>query len=52
MKSFKLNEEELRPYFELSQVKQGVFGLATRLYGITFKEKQRDSRLPSGCGCL
>jgi peptidyl-dipeptidase Dcp len=26
----------LRPYFELSQVKQGVFGLATRLYGITF----------------
>ena len=37
---FKLNEEELRPYFELSQVKQGVFGLATRLYGITFKENK------------
>lgn len=37
-KKFNLNEEELRPYFELSQVEKGVFGLATRLYGITFKE--------------
>lgn len=35
---FSLDDEELRPYFELSQVKAGVFGLATRLYGITFKE--------------
>ena len=26
----------LRPYFELSNVKKGVFGLASRLYGITF----------------
>ncbi|MBQ9640891.1 MAG: M3 family metallopeptidase [Bacteroidaceae bacterium] len=32
-----LNSEMLRPYFELSKVKEGVFGLATRLYGITFK---------------
>ena len=37
-KKFNLNEEELRPYFELKKVIQGVFGLATRLYGITFKE--------------
>lgn len=36
-KKFNLNEEELRPYFELSQVEKGVFGLATKLYGITFK---------------
>lgn len=33
---FNLNSEMLRPYFELSKVKAGVFGLATRLYGITF----------------
>lgn len=33
---FNINSEMLRPYFELSRVKQGVFGLATRLYGITF----------------
>ena len=30
----------LRPYFELNQVKKGVFGLATKLYGITFKENK------------
>ncbi len=28
----------LRPYLELNNVIRGVFGLATRLYGITFKE--------------
>ena len=37
---FNFNEEELRPYFELSQVIQGVFGLATKLYGITFKKNE------------
>lgn len=31
----------LRPYFELSKVKNGVLGLATRLYGITFKEAKQ-----------
>jgi peptidyl-dipeptidase Dcp len=39
-KEYQLNDEELRPYFELSQVKKGIFGLATRLYGITFKENK------------
>ena len=39
-KKFCFDEEELRPYFELSQVKAGVFGLATRLYGITFHENK------------
>ena len=34
---FNINSEMLRPYFELSNVKKGVFGLATRLYGITFR---------------
>lgn len=37
-RKFKINEEMLRPYLELSQVKKGVFGLATRLYGITFRK--------------
>lgn len=35
---FQLDEEELRPYFELDAVIGGVFGLATRLYGITFRQ--------------
>ena len=38
LKKFNLDAEMLRPYFELSRVKDGVFGLATKLYGITFKE--------------
>ena len=36
-KKFNLNDEMLKPYFELSKVIDGVFGLATELYGITFK---------------
>ncbi len=36
--TFDLNDEMSRPYFELSNVKKGVFGLATQLYGITFKK--------------
>lgn len=39
-KKFNINEEMLRPYFELEKVKEGVFGLATRLYGITFKRNR------------
>ena len=38
MKKFNLDAEMLRPYFELKKVISGVFGLANRLYGITFKE--------------
>lgn len=34
---FDIDAEMLRPYLELSAVIKGVFGLATTLYGITFK---------------
>ena len=40
MKKYNLDAEMLRPYFELKNVIKGVFGLATRLYGITFKENK------------
>ena len=40
MKKYNLDAEMLRPYFELSKVIDGVFGLANRLYGITFKENK------------
>jgi len=33
---YAFNDDELRPYFELENVKKGVFGLATKLYGLTF----------------
>ena len=40
MKKYNLDQEMLRPYFELSRVIDGVFGLANKLYGITFKENK------------
>ena len=33
---FEINDELLRPYFELSKVTQGVFGFAKRMYGLRF----------------
>ncbi len=33
---YSLSDDELRPYFELENVKKGVFGLANRLYGLKF----------------
>lgn len=38
MECYNLDAEMLRPYFQLDKVIDGVFGLATTLYGITFKE--------------
>lgn len=35
---YDLDEEMLRPYFELENVRQGAFGVASKLYGITFQE--------------
>ena len=40
MEKYNIDAEMLRPYFELSKVIKGVFGLATTLYGITFKENK------------
>ena len=38
MEKFNLDAEMLRPYFQLDKVVEGVFGLANKLYGISFKE--------------
>lgn len=40
MEKFNLDAEMLRPYFQLDKVILGVFGLANKLYGITFKENK------------
>ena len=37
---YSYNEEELRPYFELNNVIDGVFGLATKLYNIHFTKAE------------
>ena len=35
---YNLNEEELKPYFELNNVRKGAFDLAHNLYGINFEK--------------
>lgn len=40
---FSINDELLKPYFELEKVKAGVFGLATQLFGLQFK---KNSNIP------
>ena len=40
LEKYNVDAEMLRPYLELSKVIDGVFGLANRLYGITFKENK------------
>ena len=39
-KKYSINDEMLKPYFKLKNVINGVFNLATELYGITFKENK------------
>ncbi|MDC8105171.1 M3 family metallopeptidase [Chryseobacterium sp. PTM-20240506] len=36
---FDLNDEELKPYFPLNQVQDAVFGLANKLFGLSFEER-------------
>lgn len=40
MERYNIDSEMLRPYLKLENVIDGVFGLAHRLYGITFKENK------------
>jgi peptidyl-dipeptidase Dcp len=38
--SYGFDEQQVKPYFQLEKVRKGVFDLATRLYGLTFKENK------------
>ncbi len=38
LRKYNIDAEMLRPYFQLDRVIEGIFGLAHRLYGITFQE--------------
>lgn len=38
-RDYDFSEESMRPYFPLSAVIEGVFGLAHRLYGLTFTQE-------------
>lgn len=37
---YNIDEEELRPYFKLENVRDGIFDVVNKLYGITFKEQK------------
>ena len=37
---FDLNDEELKPYFQLEKVQEAVFGLAEKLFDLTFAERK------------
>lgn len=38
--SYNFDEQQVKPYFQLEKVRAGVFELAQRLYGLTFKENK------------
>jgi peptidyl-dipeptidase Dcp len=44
MKKYDLDESELKPYFQVENVIDGVFGLATSLWGIKFEERDDISK--------
>jgi peptidyl-dipeptidase Dcp len=35
---YDIDEEQVRPYFELTNVREGAFAVAGKLYGLTFKQ--------------
>ncbi len=35
---YDLNEEDIRPYFQLDKVREGAFSVASKLYGLSFTE--------------
>ena len=45
-KKYNFDENELRPYFELNKVRNGVFTLCKKLYGITFSKIETDFPRP------
>ena len=42
---FDINEEDLRCYFPLDRVMDGLFGLATHLFGVDIEVGRRGTRL-------
>ena len=39
--SYGFDEQQVKPYFQLEKVRDGVFDLSSRLYGLTFKENKQ-----------
>ncbi len=41
LERYNFDAEQLRPYFQLEKVRQGIFDLASRLYGISFRRNHQ-----------
>ena len=39
-RKYAVNEEEIRQYLEINNVREGIFYVANKLYGLTFKERK------------
>ena len=39
-RKFAVDEEQIRPYLEINNVREGIFYVANKLYGLTFKERK------------
>ena len=48
---YDLDEEMLRPYFKLENVRQGAFDLATRLWGLKFEDAPTSRSITRTCRC-
>ena len=46
---YDLDEEQLRPYFELKNVRDGAFAVANKLYGLTFTQLENMPLYHSEC---
>lgn len=46
---YALDENELRPYFEINNVRDGAFALATKLWGIKFVERNDIAKFHEEC---
>jgi len=46
---YALDENELRPFFEINNVRDGAFALATKLYGIKFVERNDIAKFHEEC---
>jgi oligopeptidase A len=49
---YRLDEEELRPYFALSEVEQGMFELARRLFGLSVARVEAPERWHDDVTCF
>ena len=49
---YALDENEIRPYFQMENVRQGVFAVANKLYGLNFEKIENAPRFKPEAECF